>query len=121
MRAISKNTRKVTALTLAAALVVAVYLNWQYARAGVTLEENAVQVAAGADTADEASAPIGVGFPGVSLPGAAGSAAPGPDRADRRGRGHDRDGDTGNRGGDRLCYGHAVGTDPKPGNACAAG
>ena len=40
MRAISKNTRKVTALTLAAALVVAVYLNWQYARAGVTLEEN---------------------------------------------------------------------------------
>lgn len=55
MRAISKNTRKVTALTLAAALVVAVYLNWQYARAGVTLEENAVQVAAGAD---EASAPI---------------------------------------------------------------
>ena len=43
MRAISKNTRKVTALTLAAALVVAVYLNWQYARAGVTLEENAVQ------------------------------------------------------------------------------
>ena len=32
MRAISKNTRKVTALTLAAALVVAVYLNWQYAR-----------------------------------------------------------------------------------------
>ena len=39
MRAISKNTRKVTALTLAAALVVAVYLNWQYARAGVTLEE----------------------------------------------------------------------------------
>lgn len=63
----------------------------------------------------------GVGFPGVSLPGAAGSTAPGPDRADRRGRGHDRDGDTGNRGGDRLCYGHAVGTDPKPGNACAAG
>lgn len=58
MRAISKNTRKVTALTLAAALVVAVYLNWQYARAGVTLEETAVQVAAGADTADEASAPI---------------------------------------------------------------
>ena len=57
MRAISKNTRKVTALTLAAALVVAVYLNWQYARAGVTLEENAVQVAAGADTADEASEP----------------------------------------------------------------
>ena len=29
MRAITKNTRRVTALTLAAALVVAVYLNWQ--------------------------------------------------------------------------------------------
>ena len=34
MRAITKNTRRVTALTLAAALVVAVYLNWQYARSG---------------------------------------------------------------------------------------
>ena len=42
MRAISKNTRKATAITLAAALVVAVYLNWQYARTGVTLEEDAV-------------------------------------------------------------------------------
>ena len=38
MRAISKNTRKATAITLAAALVIAVYLNWQYARTGVTLE-----------------------------------------------------------------------------------
>ena len=44
MRAITKNTRRVTALTLAAALVVAVYLNWQYARTGVTLEEDAVNV-----------------------------------------------------------------------------
>lgn len=35
MRAITKNTRRVTALTLAAALVVAVYLNWQYARTGI--------------------------------------------------------------------------------------
>ena len=42
MRAISKNTRKATAITLAAALVIAVYLNWQYARTGVTLEEDAV-------------------------------------------------------------------------------
>ena len=32
MRALSRNTRRVTALTLAAALVIAVYLNWQYAR-----------------------------------------------------------------------------------------
>lgn len=59
MRAISKNTRKATAITLAAALVVAVYLNWQYARTGVSLEEDAVQVAASAEATDETvSAPI---------------------------------------------------------------
>ena len=46
MRALSRNTRRVTALTLAAALVIAVYLNWQYARTGVTLEEDAVNVSA---------------------------------------------------------------------------
>ena len=46
MRAISKNTRKATAITLVAALVIAVYLNWQYARTGVTLEEDAVNVSA---------------------------------------------------------------------------
>ena len=46
MRAISKNTRKATAITLAAALVIAVYLNWQYARTGMTLEEDAVNVSA---------------------------------------------------------------------------
>ena len=46
MRAISKNTRKATAITLAAALVIAVYLNWQYARTGVTLEEDAVNASA---------------------------------------------------------------------------
>lgn len=34
MRALSQNTRRATAVTLAAALVVAVYLNWQYARTG---------------------------------------------------------------------------------------
>lgn len=59
MRAISKNTRKATAITLAAALVVAVYLNWQYARTGVSLEEDAVQVAASAEATDETvAAPI---------------------------------------------------------------
>lgn len=59
MRAISKNTRKATAITLAAALVVAVYLNWQYARTGVSLEEDAVQVSASAEATDETvSAPI---------------------------------------------------------------
>lgn len=46
MRAISRITRKATAITLAAALVIAVYLNWQYARTGVTLEEDAVNVSA---------------------------------------------------------------------------
>lgn len=58
MRAISKNTRKATAITLAAALVVAVYLNWQYARTGVTLEEDAVNVAATMETKEAVSAPI---------------------------------------------------------------
>lgn len=58
MRAISKNTRKATAITLAAALVVAVYLNWQYARTGVTLEEDAVNVAAAVETEEAVSAPI---------------------------------------------------------------
>lgn len=58
MRAISKNTRKATAITLAAALVVAVYLNWQYARTGVTLEEDAVNVAATVETEEAVSAPV---------------------------------------------------------------
>lgn len=58
MRAISKNTRKATAITLAAALVVAVYLNWQYARTGVTLEEDAVNVAAAVETEEAVSTPI---------------------------------------------------------------
>ena len=46
MRAITKNTRRVTALTLAAALVVAVYLNWQYARTGIGVDDEAVNVSA---------------------------------------------------------------------------
>lgn len=51
MRALSKNTRRVTTLTLAAALVVAVYLNWQYANADLPLagEETTLQVSAEAD------------------------------------------------------------------------
>ena len=64
MRAISKNTRKATAITLAAALVVAVYLNWQYARTGVTLDEDAVNVAATVETA----APSFLRKPGSSGP-----------------------------------------------------
>lgn len=34
MRVLSRNTRRATVVTLAAALAVAVYLNWQYARTG---------------------------------------------------------------------------------------
>lgn len=56
MRVNARNTRRVTALTLAAALVVAVYLNWQYARTGAELETEAVNVSA--SVAEEASAPI---------------------------------------------------------------
>lgn len=59
MRALSKNTRKATAITLAAALVIAVYLNWQYAQTGVSLEEDAVNVSAVTeDAAQSVSAPV---------------------------------------------------------------
>ena len=44
MRAITKNTRRVTALTLAAALVVAVYLNWQYARTGIGVDRKSTRL-----------------------------------------------------------------------------
>ena len=59
MRTISKNTRKATAITLAAALVIAVYLNWQYARTGVIESGETLEVSA-ASISDEttASAPI---------------------------------------------------------------
>lgn len=38
MRNTSKNTRRATAVTLAAALAVAVYLNWQYANTDLTVD-----------------------------------------------------------------------------------
>lgn len=52
MRALSQNTRCATAVTLAAALVVAVYLNWQYARTGSLDEqlEDALVVSAQAES-----------------------------------------------------------------------
>ena len=55
MRNIAKNTRRATALTLAAALAVACYLNWQYAR--TDLDTLAVETAAPAasDSAPSAS------------------------------------------------------------------
>lgn len=48
MRALSRNTRRVTAITLAAALMIAVYLNWQYARTDTPIESggDALMVAA---------------------------------------------------------------------------
>lgn len=52
MRSNAKTTRRATAITLAAALVIAVYLNWQYARSDTTpeLETGAVTVSAEAET-----------------------------------------------------------------------
>ena len=46
MRALSQNTRRATAVTLAAALLIAVYLNWQYARTGSIETEEKVQMVA---------------------------------------------------------------------------
>lgn len=54
MRNIAKSTRRATAVTLAAALAVACYLNWQYAR--TDLDTVAVETAAAAtSTSSEAS------------------------------------------------------------------
>ena len=57
MRALSKNTRRATAVTLAAALVIAVYLNWQYARTNVETEPlDAQMFSAAAGPAEETAA-----------------------------------------------------------------
>lgn len=58
MRSIAKHTRRATAITLAAALVVAVYLNWQYARTDVSLQEDAVTVSAAVETQAEPTAEV---------------------------------------------------------------
>ena len=58
MRSIAKHTRRATAITLAAALVVAVYLNWQYARTDVSLQEDAVTVSVAAETQAEPTAEV---------------------------------------------------------------
>ena len=58
MRSIAKHTRRATAITLAAALVVAVYLNWQYARTSVSLNEDAVNVSAAVETQAEPTAEV---------------------------------------------------------------
>lgn len=53
MRNASKNTRRATAITLAAALTVAVYLNWQYARTDITADPEALTAAASATVSGE--------------------------------------------------------------------
>lgn len=58
MRSIAKHTRRATAITLAVALVVAVYLNWQYARTDVSLNEDAVNVSAAVETQAEPTAEV---------------------------------------------------------------
>ena len=57
MRALSQNTRRATAVMLAAALLIAVYLNWQYARTGsIETEETAQMVAASVEEPVQAEA-----------------------------------------------------------------
>lgn len=54
MRSMAKNTRRVTAVTLAAALAVACYLNWQYAR--TDMDTLAVETAAAATSSAPSAA-----------------------------------------------------------------
>lgn len=54
MRSMAKNTRRATAVTLAAALAVACYLNWQYAR--TDLDTVAVETAAAATSSASSGA-----------------------------------------------------------------
>ena len=58
MRALSRNTRRVTALTLAAALVIAVYLNWQYARTGADITAEGDVQSVSADIAEPVQADV---------------------------------------------------------------
>ncbi|OUN40412.1 stage III sporulation protein AH [Faecalibacterium sp. An77] len=54
MRSMAKNTRRATAVTLAAALAVACYLNWQYAR--TDMDTLAVETAAAATSSASSAA-----------------------------------------------------------------
>lgn len=56
MRALTPNTRRATAITLAAALAIAVYLNWQYARTGAGLQADESAVLVSAEPAQESDA-----------------------------------------------------------------
>lgn len=55
MRALTPNTRRATAITLAAALAIAVYLNWQYARTGAELQPTDTAVLVSADVVETAA------------------------------------------------------------------
>lgn len=57
MRNITKNTRRATAVTLAAALAVACYLNWQYAR--TDMDSIAVETAASVGSSSSSSSSPG--------------------------------------------------------------
>lgn len=62
MRNIAKSTRRTTAVTLAAALAVACYLNWQYARTDldtVAVETAAAATSASSDASSDASSGSG--------------------------------------------------------------
>ncbi len=62
MRNIAKSTRRATAVTLAAALAVACYLNWQYARTDldtVAVETAAAATSASSDASSDASSGSG--------------------------------------------------------------
>lgn len=53
MRNVSKNTRRATAITLAAALAVAVYLNWQYARTDLSAGDETLEASASVSVSGE--------------------------------------------------------------------
>ena len=81
MRNSANNTRRITALTLAVALGVAVYLNWEYAKTGSTAygltaaSGDAVETAASGDAA-EAAAAADSAVQTSALPDAQAAAAP---------------------------------------------
>ena len=53
MRNVSKNTRRATAITLAAALAVAVYLNWQYSRTDLAAGDETLEASASVTVSGE--------------------------------------------------------------------
>jgi stage III sporulation protein AH len=52
MKNAARNTRRATAITLAAALAIAVYLNWQYANTDLSIETDSLTTTASTDAED---------------------------------------------------------------------